>query len=197
LQVGHGSKAVAIQKMFSQGTLIQTYGALDWGVQGEGFFQISQIDGSTAYTRDGSFKLSADGKIVTADGATLEPNITIPADASEITMSPGGALSVRLAGQTDAQEIGQIELVRFINPAALTSIGNNLYKANSNTGESISGTPGLEGFGTLSQGNLEGSNVEVVEEMVNMIAAQRAYEINSKAIKTVHDMLAIANNLVR
>jgi flagellar basal-body rod protein FlgG len=197
LQVGHGTRAIAIQKSFSQGAVALTNNALDCAIKGDGFFQIEQADGTIAYSRDGSFKLSADGKIVTANGLPLEPEIIVPIDASDVIMSPDGKVSVLIPGQVDPQEIGQIELVRFINPAGLSNIGQNLYTETVNSGQPIIGTPGLEGYGPLTQGNLESSNVEVIEEMVNMIAAQRAYEINSKAIKTADDMLTRATNLVR
>lgn len=197
LQIGHGTRPVGIQKSFSQGTVVLTNNSLDCAIEGDGFFQVVQLDGAVAYTRDGSFKLSADGKMVTANGLTLEPEITIPADASEMNIGADGTVSVLIQGETEPEEIGQIELVRFINPAGLTNIGQNLYRTNVNSGQPIIGTPGMDGFGRLAQGNLENSNVEVVEEMVNMIAAQRAYEINAKAIKTAQDMLSMANNLVR
>lgn len=197
LQIGHGTKPVAIQKILSQGSIVPTYNALDWSIEGDGFFQVIMVDGTTAYTRDGAFKLSSDGKLVTAEGYPLEPEIIIPADASEVILGSDGTLAVRINGETAPEEIAQIELARFINPAALTSAGNNIYRANGNTGEAIIGTPGVDGFGALAQGNLESSNVEVVEEMVNMIAAQRAYEINSKSIKTAQEMISTANNLVR
>ncbi|MBN2008098.1 flagellar basal-body rod protein FlgG [candidate division KSB1 bacterium] len=197
LQIGHGTRPVAVQKLFNQGTLVNTYNPLDLAVKGDGFFQVTQVDGTMAYTRDGSFKLSAEGKIVTSDGYTLEPELIIPQDATEVSISADGTVSVLMQGENSSEEIGQIELVRFINPAALTNMGQNVFRANENSGDPIIGTPGLEGLGTLEQGYVEQSNVEVVEEMVNMIAAQRAYEINSKAIRTAHDMLSIANNLVR
>lgn len=197
MQIGHGTKPIAIQKIFKQGAVATTYNSLDVAIQGDGFFKVQLMDGTTAYTRDGGFKLSAEGKIVTADGYPVDPEITIPGDASEISISPDGTVSVLLQGQNTAEEIGQIELARFINPSALTSRGQNLYLENDNSGEPIIGAPGTEGLGTIVQGHIENSNVEVVEEMVNMIAAQRAYEINSKAIRTAHDMLQIANNLVR
>jgi len=196
-QIGTGARPVSIQKIFSQGALVPTYNALDCAIQGTGFFQVLQLDGTIGYTRDGTFKLSADGKLVTSDGLPMEPGIIIPADANEISIAADGTLSVTILGETEPEEIGQIELARFINPAALTNVGQNLYRPNQNTGEPILGTPGIDGFGVLTQGSIENSNVEVVEEMVNMIAAQRAYEINSKSIKAADEMLQTANNLVR
>ena len=197
LQIGSGTRPVAIQKIFSQGAIVPTYNSLDCAIEGDGFFQAVQLDGTIAYTRDGSFKLSADGKIVTSNGLPLEPEIVIPVDANEIIISADGTVSVLIQGETEPDEIGQLELARFINAAGLTNIGNNLYRASVNSGQPIIGTPGIDGFGLLAQGNIENSNVEVVEEMINMIAAQRAYEINSKSIKTANDMLAMANNMVR
>ena len=197
LQIGHGTRPVSIQKLFSGGALTATNNPLDVAIEGDGFFQVVQLDGTFAYSRDGSFKLSAEGKMVTSNGLALEPEITLPADATEVAISPDGRVSVMLPGEAEPEEIGQIELVRFINPTGLSSIGQNLYRANVNSGQPIIGSPGLEGYGQLAQGNLESSNVEVVEEMVNMIAAQRAYEINSKSIKTAQEMLTLANNLVR
>lgn len=197
MQIGHGTRPVAIQKSFSQGVIVPTNNALDCALQGEGFFQVIQLDGSIAYTRDGSFKLSSDGKLVTASGLALEPDINIPADATEITFGADGRISILLQGSNEPEEIGQLELARFINPAGLTNLGHNLYLPNVNSGQPIIGTPGLEGFGQIAQSFLENSNVEIVEEMVSMIAAQRAYEVNSKAIKTAQEMLSMANNLVR
>ncbi len=197
LQIGHGTRPAAIQKMFSQGTLVATYNPMDMAIKGDGFFQLMQVDGTLAYTRDGSFKLSADGKLVTGDGHVLEPEIVIPQDTVEMTILADGRVAARILGENEAEELGQLELVRFLNPAALTSIGQNMYRANENSGEPIISTPGLEGLGVIEQAHIENSNVEVVSEMVNMISAQRAYEINSKAIKTAHDMLQVANNLVR
>jgi len=197
IQIGHGTHPVAVEKVFSQGTLTPTENPLDIAIQGNGFFQILRPDGTLAYTRDGTFKLSADGYLVTSDGFRLQPEISIPADATQISISSDGTVSVILVGESEPQTVGQIELAKFTNPAALESIGKNLYLPTVNSGEPIVGTPGTEGFGTLMQGYLELSNVDVVEEMVNLIIAQRAYEINSKAIKTAEQMLSVTNNLVR
>jgi flagellar basal-body rod protein FlgG len=197
LQVGHGVKTVASQKSFEQGTPQPTGNPLDVSIDGDGFFQISKPDGATLYTRDGSFKVSPDGRIVTSDGYQLEPSITIPQDATSVTIARDGTVSALLIGEVEPQILGQIELVRFVNPAGLSSLGQNLLKETVASGSPIPGTPGVEGLGEVSQGYLEGSNVQVVEEMVAMITAQRAYEIASKAIRTSEDMLQIADNLKR
>ena len=166
-------------------------------INGTGFFQIMMPDGTMSYSRDGSFKMSADGMLVTADGYAMDPEIVLPQDTASISIDSEGIVSVLLIGDSEPQEVGQIELARFMNPVGLSNIGQNLFKPTAASGDPIIGTPGNEGFGTLMQGYLEGSNVQVIEEMVNMIVAQRAYELNSKAIKTAEDMLAIANNLKR
>jgi len=197
LQVGCGTRPVATPRIFTQGDLTNTGNALDLAIQGDGFFQILRPDGVTVYTRDGSFKVSADGKIVTAAGYVVQPEITLPAETQSVLVGRDGTITVTVAGSNEPYEVGQLELVRFINPAGLKSIGDNLYEMTVASGEPIPGTPQSEGFGEVLQGYLEASNVEVVEEMVNMIVAQRAYEINSKAIRTADDMLGIVTNLKR
>lgn len=197
LQVGCGARPVATPRIFTQGDLTNTGNALDLAIQGEGFFQILRPDGVAVYTRDGSFKVSADGKIVTAAGYVVQPEITLPAETQSVHVGRDGTVSVSVVGSTEPYEVGQLELVRFINPGGLKSIGDNLYEITVASGEAIAGTPQSEGFGEVLQGYLEASNVEVVEEMVSMIVAQRAYEINSKAIRTADDMLGIVTNLKR
>ena len=197
LQVGCGTRPIATHKMFFQGDVISTGNALDLAIEGDGFFQILRPDGSIAYTRDGSFKISADGRIVNSDGYILEPEISIPMDTQSVMVSRDGMVSIKVVGSNDPQEVGQIELSRFLNPAGLKSIGQNLYEKTAASGEPIIATAGLDGLGELAQGFLESSNVDVVEEMVNMIQAQRAYEINSKTIKTADDMMGLVNNLKR
>ncbi|MCD6334857.1 MAG: flagellar basal-body rod protein FlgG [Candidatus Latescibacteria bacterium] len=197
LQIGYGVRPVATQRIFSQGDITQTSNALDLSIEGDGFFQIMRPDGTVCYTRDGTFKLSADGEIVTSDGFALEPELSLPDDTTDIHITRDGVLSVLIAGETEAQEIGQIELAKFINPAGLKALGRNLFAATAASGDAMVGVPGTEGFGMLSQGYLELSNVEVVEEMVNMIIAQRAYEISAKAVQTAEDMSSMANNLRR
>lgn len=197
IQVGQGTRPVAVQKIFIQGDYQNTQNQLDVAIEGDGFFQIEQPSGETAYTRAGSFKLDSEGRIVTSDGFLVTPGITVPSDSLSVSIGTDGTVSVLQAGQAEPSEIGQIELARFVNPAGLHSIGRNLYIQTLSSGEPITGTPGIDGFGTTAQGFLEMSNVSVAEEMVNMIIAQRAYEVNSKAIQTADDMLQIANNLKR
>jgi flagellar basal-body rod protein FlgG len=197
IQIGHGTRTVATQKLFIQGDFQQTQNDLDMAIEGQGFFQIIQPNGEIAYTRAGNFKIDSEGRIVTPDGFLIDPEITIPTDAIAISIATDGTVSILQAGQTSPGDIGNIELARFINPAGLENIGRNLYLRTNASGEPLTGTPGEEGFGTLAQGYLEMSNVSVVDEMVNMITAQRAYEINSKAIQAADDMLQTANNLKR
>lgn len=197
IEVGHGVRPVATQKMFQQGTFQNTDNELDIAIEGDGFFQIVQPNGDTAYTRAGNFKLNSTGEVVTPEGFLLEPAITVPADTLSVTIGTDGTVSVLQAGQTTAATIGNIELARFTNPAGLTSIGRNLFIETTASGAAQTGTPGEDNFGTLTQRFLEMSNVNVVDEMVNMITAQRAYEINSKAIQTADDMLQIVGNLKR
>ena len=195
LQVGCGTRPVATSKMYTQGDIVETGNALDIAINGDGFFQILMPDGSMTYTRDGSYKVSAEGKIVNSDGYVLEPEIGIPPDTMGISISRDGRVSVFISGITEPEEIGQIELIRFINPGGLKNLGHNLYQRTIASGESILGNPASEGFGSVEQMYLEMSNVDVVDEMVNMIVAQRAYEINAKVIKTADDMMGMTNRL--
>ncbi len=197
LEVGYGTKPISTSRIYSVGELQATNQPLDLAITGNGFFQVMKPDGSTAYTRDGSFKLSADGRLVTNDGFFLVPDTTIPQDAEEIAVGINGAVQVTIPGQTEPQEVGRIELAKFVNPGGLNALGHNLFEPTPASGDAILGNPAENGFGELAQGYLEMSNVEVVEEMVNMIIAQRAYEINSKAIQTADDMASLANNLKR
>jgi len=197
IQVGLGTRLAAVQKIFTQGDFKETGNPLDLVIEGDGFFQVLMPNGETAYTRDGSFKLDAQGRIVTSDGYPLQPEIAIPAEATSISVGSDGTISVTIPGQNAPQEVGQLQIVKFINPAGLTSIGRNLLTQSAASGDPVVDTPGLNGLGTLAHGFIEMSNVQVVEEMVNMITAQRAYEINSKAIQTADEMLGIANNLRR
>jgi flagellar basal-body rod protein FlgG len=197
IQIGEGTRPVAVQKIYLQGDYQNTQNQLDVAIEGDGFFQIQQPSGDIAYTRAGAFKLDSQGRIVTSDGFLLQPGITVPSDSLSVSIGTDGTVSVTKAGQTAATEIGKIELARFVNPAGLHSIGRNLETQTVSSGDPITGTPSLNGFGTTAQGFLEMSNVSVVEEMVNMIIAQRAYEINSKAIQTADEMLQIANNIRR
>jgi len=197
MQLGHGSRPAAIQKVFLQGDMQQTQNDLDLAVEGSGFFQVVQPDGQVAYTRAGAFKLNNEGLIVTSDGLPLEPAVTIPAGATKVSVGAEGTVSALVPGSATPVEAGAITLARFVNPAGLNSIGKNLYLQTAASGEPTTGAAGAEGFGTVAQGFLEMSNVSVVEEMVNMIAGQRAYEINSKAIQTADEMLQMANNIRR
>jgi len=197
LQIGYGTRPVATQRIFSQGTVISTNNPLDVSIDGDGFLAVTLPDGTTAYTRDGALKKSSQGTIVTSDGYTLQPEVTIPQDATAINISSNGEVSVKIPGTTDLQQVGQLELARFVNPAGLKSMGRNLFLETEASGLANTGQPDTEGFGRLSQGFLELSNVEVVDEMVNMIVAQRAYEINARAIQTSEEMLANANSLKR
>ena len=195
IQMGMGVKPIAVQKIFLQGDFVSTGNSLDMVIEGDGFFQILKPDGTTAYSRSGAFKLDSEGRIVNSDGYPLEPGITIPANTTSTSIGSDGKVSVMQSGSSTPTEIGQIELAKFINPGGLISQGKNLYQASASSGEPTTGNAGTEGFGTLNQGYLEMSNVNVVEEMVNMIVSQRAYEVNSKAIQASDEMLRVANNL--
>ena len=192
LMLGTGVRVVATEKLHGQGNMVNSQNPLDVAIAGEGFFQIAQADGTIAYTRDGNFKLSSTGQVVNSNGALLQPAITIPATASSVTFGRDGTVTVELStgGQ---QALGQIQLARFANPAGLQSMGQNLMKETPASGTPQVLKPGQTGAGTLMQGTLEASNVNVVEEMVNMIETQRAYEINSKAISAVDGMLKYIN----
>jgi flagellar basal-body rod protein FlgG len=197
IQIGHGTRPVAVQKQFLQGDYQQTQNELDMAIEGDGFFQVLQPSGEIGYTRDGAFKMDSEGRIVTSDGFFLEPEITIPADAVSLSIGIDGTVSVLQSGQSQPTEIGTVNIARFVNPAGLHAIGRNLFMPTSSSGDAIVGTAGEDGFGTISQGFLEMSNVSVVDEMVKMISAQRAYEINSKSIQAADEMLQMANNLRR
>ncbi|OGW61233.1 MAG: flagellar basal-body rod protein FlgG [Nitrospirae bacterium RIFCSPLOW2_12_42_9] len=197
IQIGSGVRSAAVQKIFTQGDFQNTQNALDLAIEGEGFFQISLPDGTTGYTRAGAFKKDNAGRMVTSDGYTVEPAITIPADTLNITVSANGIVSVLQAGNPIPTEIGTIQLTRFSNPSGLNSIGRNLFLETAASGEAVTGNAGELGFGTLAQGFLESSNVNIAEELVNMIIGQRAYEINSKAIQTADDMMRTSNELKR
>ena len=189
LQMGAGVKTVANPKIFTQGPLTQTENSLDIAINGDGFFQIQMPDGTTAYTRNGEFTKDNNGQVVTQDGYYLIPNITIPQDATSLTIGAAGNVSVTTAGTTEITNLGDIQLVTFINPSGLASIGKNLFMETAASGVPTPNTPGLNGTGTLEQGFVENSNVNVAEEMVAMIITQRAYEINAKAITTSDNML--------
>lgn len=197
IEVGLGVRPTAVTKLFSQGNFKETGNNLDLAITGNGFFQIQMPDGTIAYTRNGAFKLDNAGNIVNSDGYLLVPNITVPQDATQISIGTDGTVSVLQGGQTDLAQIGQIEIVTFINPAGLHSLGDNLYLNTTASGAPIPGTPGLNGFGQIRQGFVEMSNVQLVEEMTDLITGQRAYEANSKTIQTADAMLQIVNGLKR
>ncbi len=197
VQLGHGVKPVATHRLFSQGEYQQTDESLDVAIEGEGFFQVQLPSGDIAYTRDGSWKISEDGIIVNSNGYTILPEVTIPQDALGINITANGIIAAKMPNQTDLEVIGQIELADFINPSGLRALGKNLFVPTASSGDPVVGIPGQEEFGEIAQGFIEMSNVKVVEEMVNMIVAQRAYEANSKTIQTSDTMLQIANNLRR
>lgn len=197
IQVGRGVHLAAVQREHEQGIIETTNRNLDVCIEGEGMFQVQLRDGTTAYTRDGSFGISDQGEMVTSNGYGLEPPIRIPADAKELTISQAGIVTVVKGTDTEPTEVGRIELARFANPSGLLSMGQNLFRATPASGQPVVGYPDEEGMGKTVQGSLEGSNVEIVQEMVEMIAAMRAYEINSKAIKQADEMGQIANNLTR
>jgi flagellar basal-body rod protein FlgG len=198
LQLGLGTRAASNEIIFTQGNFSQTDNPLDLVIQGNGFFQVRRPSGEVGYTRAGSFHVDKEGNMVTSDGDPLEPQITIPAGAQSITIAPDGTVSYLLSGQTAAQRAGQIQVAGFQNPAGLNSIGRNLYTPTDSSGEPIVANPGgQEGMGTLLQGYQEQSNVSIVEEFINLIAAQRAYEANSKVVKAADDMYQQVNNLTR
>jgi flagellar basal-body rod protein FlgG len=194
VEVGLGVRTVATQKVFTMGDLMQTNNQLDLAIEGAGFFQIQKPDGNPAYTRTGSFKIDATGKMVNSDGYALDPNIVIPPEATSVTIGADGTVSATMPGEAQATAAGNITLVNFVNPAGLRSIGKGLFEATEVSGSPSTGTPGEGSYGSLSQGFLESSNVKVVDEMIDMIAAQRAYELNSKVISTAEQMLRKATN---
>jgi len=194
--IGTGVRVVATEKLHSQGNLTNTGNPLDMAVQGKGFFQILMPDGSLAYTRDGSFQVNQDGQLVTSSGYQVQPAITVPEGAQSITIGSDGTVSVLLPGSAAATQVGSLQLTNFINPAGLQAIGQNLLLESGSSGAPQTGTPGLSGLGTLMQGSVESSNVNIAEELVNMIETQRAYEMNSKAIQSADQMLQfVTNNL--
>lgn len=195
LQLGSGVKLDSISRIHSQGVLDITDNQLDVAVNGDGFFEVQLPDGTIAYTRDGTFGTNGDGMIVTKEGYQVNPGITVPQNATKITINPSGEVFVKIDGQIEEQSLGQMTLSRFINPNGLDAIGKNLYLETRASGNPLQGTPGTEGFGSLQQGALELSNVNIVNEITKMITAQRAYEMNSKAIQTSDEMMGTISNL--
>jgi flagellar basal-body rod protein FlgG len=197
VQLGLGAKLQAIQKQYTVGNLKQTGNRFDLAIEGDGFFKVTLPDGTLAYTRDGGFTTDQNGTLVNPSGYPLDPQITIPQDTQSVTIAGDGTVTVTQTGQTQPQQVGQITISHFINPSGLNSIGRNLLQPTLASGDPIDGVPGTDGMGTLAQGFLEVSNVDVAEEMVNMIIGERAYEANSKTIQTCDAMLGLVNNLKR
>jgi len=193
LNFGTGVQLTGTSRIDTQGSMQTTGNALDLAITGNGFFQVLRPDGTTAYTRDGNFNLTADGTIVNSEGMQLQPQIQIPDGATQITIGSDGTVSAQLQGQTEPGVVGKIQTVRFTNPSGLQSIGNNLLTETAASGAPQVGDPGIDGRGTISQGTLESSNVDITEELVDMIETQRAYEVNSKVIKATDEMLQYAN----
>ncbi len=197
LRVGLGARPIATQKLFSEGVIDATGNTLDFAVMGDGFFTVLLEDGTQAYTRDGTFKLNSDGTVVTADGLNLDPSISVPPEALSIEVAQDGNVSVQLPGETELTEVGQFQLARFQNPSGLKAIGRNLYIPTAASGDALLGTPSEDGFGIVLQRYLELSNVSIVEELVQLIIAQRAFETNSRAVDVADQLLNISNNLGR
>ncbi len=197
LQIGLGTRAVSNEIVFLQGDYVETGNELDLVIEGRGFFQVRLPDGQIAYSRGGAFHLDRDGNLVTSSGDPLEPQVSIPREATKISIAADGTVSVNLPGQPNAQQVGRIELAIFANPAGLNSVGRNLFLQTASSGDPLTGTPGENGVGTLLQGFLEHSNVNVVKEMINLIVSQRAYESSSRVVRTADQMYQLVNNMVR
>jgi flagellar basal-body rod protein FlgG len=197
LQVGLGATPIATSKLFTQGNFQETQEPLNMVIEGDGFFKITMPDGTTAYTRDGSFKLDGNGDVVTNDGMFLDPRITVPPSVLDLTISQDGTVTATLPGQTEATQLGQITLVRFINPQGLKAIGTNLFLQTDSSGDPLEDIPTQNGIGAVRQGYVEMSNVSVVDELISLIVGQRAYEANSRSVQTSDEMLQTAVNLKR
>jgi flagellar basal-body rod protein FlgG len=195
IEIGMGTRLIATQKMFETGDLKQTQNQLDLAIEGQGFFRVRMQDSSFAYTRAGDFKLTAEGQIVTSQGQPLEPALFVPPETTQITVEDNGTIKALQPGDVDPVEVGRLELAQFVNPTGLRSLGGGLFAETEASGRALLGEPGQDGMGTVSQGMLEGSNVAVVEEMIDLIAAQRAYEINSRVIRAADEMLGEAAQL--
>lgn len=193
VQIGQGTRTVSTEAIFSQGQMRQTGSPLDLAIEGAGFFQVTRPNGELAYTRAGNLKTDAEGRLVTVDGFAVEPAISIPPDATGVTISADGTISVTQAGQTTSSELGRLQLANFANPAGLQAVGRSLFVPTAASGEATVASPGEEGIGTVAQGFLEGSNVEVVTEMIDLISSQRAYEINQRVIQAADEMLRKAS----
>jgi flagellar basal-body rod protein FlgG len=197
VQIGHGAMLAAVQKVFLQGDFQQTSNELDVAIEGNGFMQITLPSGDKAYTRTGALKRDSEGRICTSDGYLLEPNVNIPQNATSVSIESDGTISAQVQGESQPQQIGKIDLYTFPNLTGLKSIGKSLFQETDASGAAITGTPGQDGFGTILQGYLEMSNVNIMQEMINLIVGQRAYEVNSKAIQAADEMLQMANNVRR
>ncbi|HGY55149.1 MAG TPA: flagellar basal-body rod protein FlgG [Caldithrix abyssi] len=197
IQVGLGNRPISTFRSFSQGNITETGNPLDIAINGKGFLQVEMPNGTFAYTRDGALKINAQGEVVTNSGLKVFPEITVPENASGILISQDGVVSVQIAGQPETEEVGQLELVTFMNPAGLEAVGGNLFVETEASGTPIFRVPGEEDMGLVVQGYLEKSNVDVAQEMIDLIVAQRAYEINSKAVRTADELLSMINNLKR
>ena len=196
IQVGLGVKPAAVTKIFTKGDIVQTENPLDVAIEGSGFFQVEMPDGNTAFTRAGNLKLDGDGRLTTSDGFPIQPEIVIPEDAREITISQTGLVSALVGDDTTSTELGNIDLADFVNEAGLIAIGRNLFRETDSSGAAALGTPGSDGYGTLLQGYVENSNVNLVEEMAHMITTQRAFEINSNVVSTSDEMMQTTTNMV-
>ena len=196
IQVGLGVKPAAVTKVFTEGDIVQTANPLDVAIEGSGFFQVEMPDGNTAFTRAGNLKLDGDGRLTTSDGFPIQPEIVIPEDAREITISQTGLVSALVGDDTTSTELGNIDLADFVNEAGLVAIGRNLFRETDASGAAALGTPGSDGYGTLLQGYVENSNVNLVEEMAHMITTQRAFEINSNVVSTSDEMMQTTTNMV-
>ncbi|MCK5520786.1 MAG: flagellar basal-body rod protein FlgG [Candidatus Marinimicrobia bacterium] len=197
IQIGLGNKPVSTFRSFTQGAINETGNPLDLAINGKGFFQIMKADGGMAFTRDGAFRVNNMGEIVNINGQVMYPEISVPDNVTGLQISEDGVINATIEGQVDVEELGQIEVVSFMNPAGLKAMGGNLYEETEASGQPVFGVPGEDSLGSIAQGYLEQSNVDVVSEMINLIVAQRAYEINSKAIKTSDELLSITNSLKR
>ncbi|MCF8024788.1 MAG: flagellar basal-body rod protein FlgG [Desulfobacteraceae bacterium] len=197
IQVGLGTRLASVEKVYTQGDLEQTGSDLDMAIKGDGFFQVEMPSGDTAYTRDGSLKKDSEGRLVTADGNPVIPEIVIPENATKVAVGQNGTVTAYLDAESQGTEIGELELARFGNPSGLKSIGGNLLQESSASGTPILGEPGTNGFGSIAQGFLENSNVSIMQEMIDMIAGQRAYEINSKAVKASDEILQQTTRLIQ
>lgn len=196
IQVGLGTRTASVEKVYTTGDYEKTGNDLDMAIEGEGFFQVAMPNGETAYTRDGSFKTDSQGRLVTADGNPVEPAITVPENATKLAVGKGGTVMAFLDGEAEGNDLGILELARFGNPSGLKSLGGNLLQESTASGSPILGDPGDSGLGTIAQGFLENSNVSIMKEMISLIAGQRAYEVNSKAVKAADEILQQTNQLV-